>query len=83
MSKIYKEELIHDKDCRDNVFFTVKAKYESVINELDEIKEEGYTYRGGKRVEGIKLKHLIHDLKVEAEILEYCMKDAEKYKIIE
>jgi len=81
--EIYKKTLIHDQECKNNVFYSTKAKYESILNEIDEIKKQGYTFRIGRIVEGINLKHLVHDLKVSAEVLNYCMRDAEKYKIEE
>jgi len=83
MSKeLYEKELIYDEECKNDVFYTVLAKYEYMSEELEEIKLYKRAYRKGERVEGAALKKLVHDLEVSLSVLKDCMKDAEKYKII-
>jgi hypothetical protein len=81
MSKIFKEELIHDEYVIKSISYITLARYEGLVDELKEIDENGYALRGSKIVEGSALNKLIEKINIEKELLEYLLKEAEKYRI--
>ncbi|UYZ39088.1 hypothetical protein OD350_28870 (plasmid) [Clostridium beijerinckii] len=78
--ELYRDEVLHDGKVTFGVFSKTIAKIDSIYSQIVEIKEDGYTFRNGKMIEGKELNKILHDLEEKYKFLQELVVDAEPYK---